>query len=887
MNGIDTPPGPAPSRPRATARLQLHAGFTLDDARAQVGYFAALGVSHLYLSPITRARAGSTHGYDVIDHGQVSPELGGEAALRRLAQAARAHGLGLIADIVPNHMAADVSNAWWADALRRGERSTHSRCFDIDWRAPDPALRGKVLLPVLPEPYGVCLEAGMIVLAHDPQHGYAIDVGGQRYPVAEPPPPAQNPAHTCAAHAADSAAGRRRLHHLLERQHYRLAWWRAAPDQINWRRFFEIHELVGVRVEDDLVFDAVHALPLRLYREGLLDGLRIDHIDGLASPGAYLKRLHGALLRAAPERARAGLPVDPYMIVEKILGDNESLDPRWQADGTTGYDFMDQVGALLHAPAARDPLTRFWETLSGDPRPAAAQLRAARELMLARHFASERLVLVRALTRVARLDLRTRDWAAPAIDRALTALMAAFPVYRSYAEDGGRGAADRIHWQTALAGARAALAAAPDSPDDQLLALLDQWLDGSPGEPCEADAANALRNARARALRHFQQLTPPLAAKALEDTLFYRYGPLLSRNEVGASPTRFSLEPAAFLAACAVRGRSHPDALLATATHDHKRGEDSRCRLAALSEIPQDWIAAASGWIERLPGREQRPSRADRYLLLQTLVGAWPLELAPRRHRRPPGRGRRLDRARRAVATEGPARSQAAHALDRPRPALRRRRQPGARRAADHARRQDTAARDRRLRAAPGASRTGQQPGPDPAAQHAARRAGPVPRRRPVGFQPGRSRQPPAGRLCPARGAAGRCACRRRHRRQRGRLAQRRGQAGPDPARVGRARPPSGPAARGHAATRLGARAARRARPGIPAAPRGPGPAGRRAAPVRHGDRRLCAGRRGDRARPLGRHPPAVAGRCGGRLPGPAVIAPASLRDMGTGPAAA
>ncbi|CAB3920219.1 malto-oligosyltrehalose synthase [Achromobacter ruhlandii] len=629
MNGIDTPPGPAPSRPRATARLQLHAGFTLDDARAQVGYFAALGVSHLYLSPITRARAGSTHGYDVIDHGQVSPELGGEAALRRLAQAARAHRLGLIADIVPNHMAADVSNAWWADVLRRGERSTHSRCFDIDWRAPDPALRGKVLLPVLPEPYGVCLDAGMIVLTHDPQHGYAIDVGGQRYPVAEPPPPAQNPAHTCAAHAADSAAGRRRLHQLLERQHYRLAWWRAAPDQINWRRFFEIHELVGVRVEDDLVFDAVHDLPLRLYREGLLDGLRIDHVDGLASPGAYLKRLHGALLRAAPERARAGLPADPYLIVEKILADDESLDPRWQAEGTTGYDFMDQVGALLHAPAARDPLTRFWETLSGDPRPAAAQLRAARALMLARHFASERLVLVRALTRVARLDLRTRDWAAPAIDRALTALLAAFPVYRSYAEDGGRGAADRIHWQTALAGARAALAAAPDSPDDQLLALLDQWLDGSPGEPCEADAANALRNARARALRHFQQLTPPLAAKALEDTLFYRYGPLLSRNEVGASPARFSLEPAAFLAACAARGRSHPDALLATATHDHKRGEDSRCRLAALSEIPQDWIAAASGWIERLPGREQRPSPADRYLLLQTLVGAWPLELVP------------------------------------------------------------------------------------------------------------------------------------------------------------------------------------------------------------------------------------------------------------------
>ncbi|WP_409197032.1 malto-oligosyltrehalose synthase, partial [Achromobacter xylosoxidans] len=440
-------------RPRATARLQLHAGYTLDDARAQVAYLADLGISHLYLSPITRARAGSTHGYDVIDHGQVSPELGGEAALRRLADEARAHGMGLIADIVPNHMAADVSNPWWADVLRYGERSPHSRCFDIDWRAPDPALRGKVLLPVLPDPYGECLDAGAIVLAHDRAQGYTIVVGGQRYPLAEAPLPVQSPARTCAAHAPDTMPGRRRLHQLLERQHYRLAWWRTAPDQINWRRFFEIHELVGVRVEDDVVFDAVHALPLRLYREGLLDGLRIDHIDGLAAPGAYLRRLRAALAQAAPARARAGLATEPYLVVEKILADDERIDPRWATDGTTGYDFMDQVGALLHAPAAREPLAQFWQALSGDTRTPSAQLRGARELMLARHFAAERLVLVRALTRVARLDLRTRDWAAPAIDRAVTALLAAFPAYRSYAEDGGRGGADASHWRAALAAA--------------------------------------------------------------------------------------------------------------------------------------------------------------------------------------------------------------------------------------------------------------------------------------------------------------------------------------------------------------------------------------------------------------------------------------------------
>ena len=631
MTGTVLPPTPIVHRPRATARLQLHAGYTLDDACAQVPYYAALGVSHLYLSPVTQARAGSTHGYDVIDHGHVSTELGGEPALRRLALAARARGLGLIADIVPNHMAADVSNPWWADVLRQGEGSPHARTFDIDWRVPDAALRGKVLLPVLPEPYGVCLEAGGISLVHEVQAGgYAIAVGDTRYPVAQPPEdPPGDPAQVCAAHSPRTPSGQRRLHHLLERQHYRLAWWTTAPDQINWRRFFEISELVGVRIDHEAVFDAVHALPLRLYREGLLDGLRIDHVDGLAEPGAYLRRLRGALAQAGPNRVQAGLAGDPYLIVEKILADDEALDPRWPADGTTGYDFMDQVGALLHAPAAREPLEQFWQQLSGQTRSAPDQLVCARHLMLARHFPAERLTLVRALTRVASLDLRTRDCTSPAIDRVLTALLAAFPGYRSYAEDGGRGAADHARCQTALAGARRLLDAQPGSTDDRLLNLVDQWLDGSPGVPQDADAGHALQCARARALRHFQQLTPPLAAKALEDTLFYRYAPLLSRNEVGSSPTRFSLEPQAFHTACAARADSHPDAMLATATHDHKRGEDSRCRLAALTEAPQDWTRAAQGWLERLPAQDGMPSQADRYILLQSLVGAWPLDLAP------------------------------------------------------------------------------------------------------------------------------------------------------------------------------------------------------------------------------------------------------------------
>lgn len=617
------------SIPRATARLQLHAGFTLDDACAQVPYYAGLGVSHLYLSPISQARDGSTHGYDVIDHGRVSSDLGGHDALLRLAAAAGAHGLGLIADIVPNHMAAHPSNAWWADVLRQGQDSPYSRYFDIDWHTPDPALRGKVLLPVLPESYGVSLETGVIGLTHDPRHNtYAIDVGGLRLPVAGDFSRAAShaPAAVCAEHDASTAAGRRRLHELLERQHYHLAWWRTAPEQINWRRFFEISELVGVRVEDDAVFDAVHALPLQLVRDGVLDGLRIDHIDGLAAPGAYLRRLRRALLQTGPARVEAGLSGDAYLIVEKILADDETLDPRWETDGTTGYDFMDQVSALLHVPSAQAQLEAFWRTVSGGTDSVSEQLLLARHRMLARHFPAERQALVRALTRIARQDLRTRDWTSASIDRVLTALLAAFPVYRTYADDGGRSVADQKWFQVAASAARAALGAHDGSADDQLLSLLQDWLDGAPAVAHGPGATHALHGARSRALRRFQQLTPPLAAKALEDTLFYRHGPLLSRNEVGSSPTRFALSAPAFHALCAARARTHPHAMLATATHDHKRGEDSRARLAVLSEDPNGWIQTAGAWIARLaPANAFTP--ADRYLLLQTLVGAWPLEL--------------------------------------------------------------------------------------------------------------------------------------------------------------------------------------------------------------------------------------------------------------------
>ncbi|MBB6083016.1 malto-oligosyltrehalose synthase [Castellaniella defragrans] len=574
--------------PRATARLQLHADFTFDDARAVLDHYAALGVSHLYLSPLTRARPGSTHGYDVIDPTRVDEALGGRAGLRRLAGDAAARRMGLIADIVPNHMAADARNPWWRDVLQHGAASAHARVFDIDWTAGE----GRILLPLLPRSYGDALAAGDIRLVRG--HGAAaVLAGGQALPLArgdgDADPRDFDPA---------SDAGRARLHALLERQHYRLAWWRAAACRLNWRRFFLVSELVGVRVEDPAVFQATHALILDLYGEGLLDGLRIDHIDGLAEPGAYLRRLRAALQAAAPDR-------NPYLVVEKILAPGETPDRRWPIEGTTGYDFMDDAGALLHAPAARRPLLAFWRACGGSPHRHARQLRAIRASLLDRQMAGEFRALVQAWAAAARHDPRARRWGTDAWRRLLRTWLAGFPVYRSYAEDGGPSEADRAAWAEAGRVARTRLPA----EDAGLLDLWLAWL--APPSPRVLPA-----------LRRLQQLTPPLAAKSLEDTLFYRYGPLLSRNEVGASPRRFSLDGAAFHRRNLRRARDWPLAMLATATHDHKRGEDVRARLAALTEMPGPWTRFALRWLELPPRNRLVPT--DRYMLLQTLVGSWP-----------------------------------------------------------------------------------------------------------------------------------------------------------------------------------------------------------------------------------------------------------------------
>lgn len=657
--------------------MQLHSGFGFAEAARQVRYFSDLGLSHLYLSPILTARSGSTHGYDVVDCSQVNPELGGEAGLRDLVAELRAHQMGIIVDVVPNHMAVGrADNAWWQDVLEWGRDSLYATFFDIDWDAPDPSLKGRVLAPFLGLPYGEALAAGEINLTFDAVNGrFAFTCFEHHFPLA--------PAHYavllhnaqgalvhCAqnfrralaanqgrasqrheferarqrlaqlisggvpvaplldAFSPHNTDSRERLHRLLERQHYRLAWWRTASDEINWRRFFDVTDLAGLRVQETAVFESVHAKIFELYAQGLIDGLRVDHIDGLAQPRDYCRRLRARLNKLAMLRP-AQLPRErAYIIVEKILATGEELATDWQTDGTTGYDFMNEVSAVLHNPAGEALLRELWGRLSGRSGDFAQEERAARWRIPQELLYADFNACALALHRIARSDPATRDWGVQAIRRVLAELLVHFPVYRIYADGRGRSAADDAVMQTTLAAAGSTCRPA----DRKLLPLLDRWLGG---EPARAIREVTARRLRVQALARFQQLTSPVAAKSVEDTAFYRHGALLSRNEVGANPNQFSIEPHEFHASALKRRRSYPKSLLATATHDHKRGEDLRARLAVISEVPQQWSQQVQAWMhlnataKSLTSLGPAPDAADEYMLYQMIVGAWPMQLAP------------------------------------------------------------------------------------------------------------------------------------------------------------------------------------------------------------------------------------------------------------------
>ena len=602
----------AAAHPRATMRLQLHKDFTFADAAALAPYLAAMGVSHLYASPILTARAGSIHGYDVVDPTAVNPELGGEAGLKALVAALRHAGLGLIVDIVPNHMAVGADdNVWWADVLRNGRSSRYASYFDIDWDRPDPLLHGKVLAPFLGKPYGQALADGELRLGRDKCGHPTLRYYDASYPINVSDEAEVNAAGEM-AYDPRTADGRARLHRLLERQHYRLAWWRTAADDINWRRFFDINGLAGLRIELPEIFEATHATLFRLYEAGLIDGFRIDHVDGLSDPPGYCRRLRRRLEELAPKRPPEAPTGPAYVVVEKILGEGEHLPADWGIDGTSGYDFMDTVSALLHDAAAAAALAALWGDVSGRPSDFHVEEKAARREILERGFEAQLSATAAAFHALALLDPATRDLPAPAIRRALIAVLANFPVYRGYNLGSKRSPADDAVFTRAFAAAKG------DSPRALHVVLdqLDKWLGAEEG----SHTGEAMRR---RAVTQFQQLSAPVAAKAVEDTAFYRYGRLLSRNDVGFAAGLLGQEPEAFHEACAARLREFPDSMLATATHDHKRGEDLRCRLAVLSEMPETWAEQVRAWLAEHRNHPM-PWAGDAAMLYQMIVAAWP-----------------------------------------------------------------------------------------------------------------------------------------------------------------------------------------------------------------------------------------------------------------------
>lgn len=659
--------------PRATYRLQLHAGFTFADASALVDYLDALGISHVYCSPILQAVPGSSHGYDVVDHTRISSELGGDDGLEALAGALHARAMGLVVDVVPNHMAiAGTGNAWWWDVLEHGHASRYAAYFDVDWDPPESRLRNVILLPVLPDHYGRILETGGITVVRDGTH-LVVAVGDRRFPLdprslgplladagaaagsdelayigralGELPPSSVSDPSEIERRQADAAvlggrltivAGTRRvaraldrtiarlnadpdaLDRLLDEQNYRLAFWRTASRDLGYRRFFDIDSLIGLRVERADVFEATHSLVCSLIDSGRIDGLRVDHPDGLRDPTGYFERLRG--------RAPAA-----WIVAEKILSGDEPLRPDWPIDGTTGYRFADLATGVLVDPAGEEALTRRYHRYVRDHRPWAEVAGESRREALSGALGSDLNRLTHLFVEVCEANRRYRDFTRHELHDALREVAASLAVYRTYvrpqaghaargadvpsrAADTTTGAMDRAVLDAALEAARAAR---PDLDPDLFVFLRAILLLEAPGERA---AELALR---------FQQLTPAAMAKGIEDTAFYRYVRFVARNEVGSDPDRLAVSPQELHAALATDAERWPSTQRTTSTHDTKRSGDVRARLALISEIPAAWGRAASRLASAAAPHRSGPTlpdRRDEYLFFQTVVGAWPLD---------------------------------------------------------------------------------------------------------------------------------------------------------------------------------------------------------------------------------------------------------------------
>lgn len=661
-----------PDIPLATYRVQLTADFDFDKAAEIIPYLKALGITDLYASPFMKARKGSMHGYDIVDHTRISPELGDEAGFERLSEALRRHDLGLILDFVPNHVGVHYAdNPYWLDVLEWGEASPHAISFDIDWDQLPYRARGGVLLPILGAPYGAALEGGEITLRYDADeasfsawyYDHRLPVAPERYGeilrviVKEAGAEDSEPGRRILALAsrylglrhpnrkeaptfktalkeiAGSAelivrgleayrAGRDRpaqtlaLHHLLERQHYKLGHWRLASSDINYRRFFDVNTLAGWRVEDPGTFAITHRRVKKLIADGRLQGLRLDHVDGLRDPAQYFQRLR-RLVRDAQGRRPF------YVVIEKILCEEEKMPAFAGVHGTTGYEWMNVLTHMLIDEKGLDPLDEIWRQISNRSPRLAPMLIEAKRRVLETLLTSEFIVLVRLLTRIANGHYSTRDYSADSLRQALELYVLHFPVYRTYITAAGPTDHDRALIARTIARARAEWFAADDGIFDFLQDALTMDM-VKPGRP-----PHSKPRVRRFALK-VQQFTGPLMAKSLEDTAFYRYHRLLALNEVGGDPAALAPSIQRFHGLMQQRGREWPHGLTATATHDTKRGEDARARLAALSELPGEWTSAVARWkVFNAPhlvtsGSTRAPSATAEYMLYQALLGAWP-----------------------------------------------------------------------------------------------------------------------------------------------------------------------------------------------------------------------------------------------------------------------
>jgi len=677
--------------PAATYRLQFNKSFTFDDATAIVDYLDRLGISHCYASSYFKAVPGSTHGYDVADPTQLNPEIGDRERYDRWVAALRAHRMGHIIDLVPNHMGiAQSCNPWWQDVLENGPSSQFASFFDIDWHPLKQELTDKVLLPILGGSYGAVLERQEITLqyvngaftAHyfntvlpiapgTYERILALDAGTLLAEIGEgsdegqeflsiltairhlPARDAQTPDARAERHREKEVIKRRlarltgaspavlahirravmtlngtrgaarsfdRLDELLSVQPYRLAYWRVAAEEINYRRFFDINELAALRMEDPEVFERTHAFAFELLREGAIDGLRIDHVDGLYDPGDYLERLQARAREVRPDLFTGDRRL--YLVVEKILGLDEWL-PAWPVEGTTGYEFLVRVNGLFvdagHERAVSEAFERFTRLRA----PFREFAYRSKQLVLRMSMASELQVLAHGLNRFSERNRHYRDFTLNLLVYAMREIIAAFPVYRTYVN--GREpdvtAHDRRYIEHAVGEAKRRNARHPGVVFDFIRGLLLKKADYIPEED---------RGEHLKFVGKFQQVTSPVTAKGIEDTALYIYNRLVSLNEVGGEPDKFGLTADALHGWLAERAKRWPHSLSASSTHDTKRSEDVRARINILSELPADWRQATGRWA-RMNRKarvtiddESYPSRNEEYLLYQTLVGTWP-----------------------------------------------------------------------------------------------------------------------------------------------------------------------------------------------------------------------------------------------------------------------